>query len=143
MPHAPTDLGCMLLRIPCRKLVIAAQRGQPEVAEDVMQEMAEAGLSPGPRAYHGLVFAYAKSRNAEGALDAIRREYSAGIQPITESYVVLIHAFVQESKVEEAEATLASMKRAGLNARPGWLMLTTALFRAGYNAEAKQQVRPG
>lgn len=79
---------------------------------------------PGPRAYHGLVFAYVKAGDADGALDAVRAAHEAGIQPIAESYTVLIHAFMQQDNVVDAELVLVSMKRAGLDARPGWLMLT-------------------
>jgi len=54
----------------------------------------------------------------------VREAYDAGIQPLPESYVVLIHAFVEQGRFEDAELTLVSMRRAGLDARPGWLMLT-------------------
>ena len=54
----------------------------------------------------------------------VREAYDAGIQPLPESYVVLIHAFVEQGRFEDAELVLVSMRRAGLDARQGWLMLT-------------------
>ena len=103
---------------------MASRYGATTDAEEILEEMATAGLTPGPRAYHGLVFAYVKAGDAEGALDALRAAHEAGIQPIAESYTVLIHAFMQQDNVVDAELVLVSMKRAGLDARPGWLMLT-------------------
>ena len=66
----------------------------------------------------------AQANDAEAALDAVREAYDAGIQPLPESYVVLIHAFVERERFDEAELVLVSMRRAGLDARQGWLMLT-------------------
>ena len=40
--------------------------------------MREAGLEPGARAYHSLVFAHAKADQAEKALQAIRQAWAAG-----------------------------------------------------------------
>ena len=103
---------------------MAAKNGDREDAEQVILDMAAAGLNPGPRAYHGLVFTYVKASDAEAALDVLRSAYEAGIQPIAESYTVLIHAFMQQNNIEDAQLVLVSMKRAGLDIRNGWLMLT-------------------
>lgn len=103
---------------------MAAKNGDTEVAEKVILDMAVAGLMPGPRAYHGLVFTYVKAEDAEAALDVLRSAYEAGVQPIAESYTVLIHAFMQQNNIEDAQLVLVSMKRAGLDVRNGWLMLT-------------------
>lgn len=108
----------------CRRLMVAAKQGATADAEDVIRDMAAAGLMPGPRAYHGLVFAAVKAGDAEAALDAVRSCYEAGIQPLPESYTVLIHAFMQQDNVEDAELVLVSMVNARVDARPGWLMLT-------------------
>ena len=42
--------------------------------------MMRVGLVPGPKAYHGLIFAYVKAGSAMGALYAIRRAHSSGVQ---------------------------------------------------------------
>ena len=67
----------------------------------------------------------------------------AGIVPIAESYTLLIHAFMAEGDVESAESVMLSMERAGLEARPGWITLTTALMRAGMKDKAAQYLKRG
>ena len=105
--------------------MLAAKQGATAGAEQVIRDMKAAGLQPGPRAYHGLVFAYVKVGEAEAALDAMRSAAEAGVQPIPESYTLLIHAFMQQDAVEEAQLLLRSMERAyAADAKAGWLMLT-------------------
>lgn len=105
--------------------MLAAKQGASAEAEQVLRDMRAAGMQPGPRAYHGLVFAYVKLGEAEAALDAMRSAAEAGVQPIPESYTLLIHAFMQQGAVEEAQLLLRSMERAyAANAKAGWLMLT-------------------
>ena len=41
---------------------MAAQAGAAAEAEEVIEDMRAAGLAPGPRAYHGLIFSHAKVR---------------------------------------------------------------------------------
>jgi len=53
--------------------------GKANEAEDVIREMIGLGIQPGPKAYHGLIFAYAKSNNSSGALQAVRRAHSSGM----------------------------------------------------------------
>lgn len=60
----------VLLACPChdrldalrRRLGKAAQAGDVKAAEAVLAELEAAGLPPGQRAFHGLVFAYTKAR---------------------------------------------------------------------------------
>ncbi len=60
----------VLLARPChdrldalrRRLGKAAQAGDVKAAEAVLAELEAAGLPPGQRAFHGLVFAYTKAR---------------------------------------------------------------------------------
>jgi len=56
---------------------------------------------------------------------------SAGLQLLTESYVVLIHAFLGAGNVQGAVELYKSMQRQGYDVRAGWLMLTSELFRHG------------
>ena len=55
----------------------------------------------------------------------------AGLQLLTESYVVLIHAFLGAGNVQGAVELYKSMQRQGYDVRAGWLMLTSELFRHG------------
>ena len=54
---------------------MAAQAGAAAEAEEVIEDMRTAGLAPGPRAYHGLIFSHAKvscscRRSASGDIAA-------------------------------------------------------------------------
>jgi len=60
-----------------RRLYAAAKAGQCGEAEGVLQEMAAVGLEPGARAFHALVVAYAKTGDADRALEAVQRGYTA------------------------------------------------------------------
>lgn len=42
-------------------------------AQDILDQMSEAGLEPGPRAIHVLLFAYVKAKMAHEALEVARR----------------------------------------------------------------------
>lgn len=106
-------------------------------------DMESVGLTPGPRAWHSVIFAYVKAKDAMGALDATRAAWRAGIQPLPESYTVLIHAFMEAGDTAKAIAVLESMWNAGVDARPGWAMLTTSLFRAGLGEDAMAYVQYG
>lgn len=55
----------------------------------------------------------------------------AGLRPLSESYCVVITAFVDAEADDVAKAVLDSMTRTGLDPRPGWLALTKACIRAG------------
>lgn len=56
---------------------------------------------------------------------------SAGLQLLTETYVVLIHAFLGAGNIQGAVELYKSMQRQGYDVRAGWLMLTSELFRQG------------
>lgn len=49
----------------------------------------------GQRAYHGLIFAYTKAEDANGAWDASKRASDAGVLLLAESFILLIHAYMQ------------------------------------------------
>ena len=116
----------------CSELFLSAKEGKPEAAEEVLRTMLADGFQPGPRAYHALIFAYVKSGSASGALDVIRRAHSSGkasfmflylrscvqkgAKPLTESYVILIHAFMKEQNLKTASAVFTSMSRPGADA---------------------------
>ena len=61
-----------------RLLLNAAQRGLPGKAEEVFKTMMQAGIEPGARAYHVLIFAYVRCKEAARALDVARRVTEAG-----------------------------------------------------------------
>ena len=57
----------------------------------------------------------------------------AGFRPLSESYCAVITAFVDNEQDDVGQAILDSMMRAGLDPRPGWLALTKACIRKGYD----------
>jgi len=62
----------------CRRLQATAKDGRPQDAIDVIVSMEEAGLPPGPRAYHGLICAHCKHRDTDSALAAVRQAVQRG-----------------------------------------------------------------
>ena len=54
-----------------RRLVVAAQQGAAAEAEEVIEDMRAAGLAPGPRAYHGLIFSHAKVTLVSQRIDRV------------------------------------------------------------------------
>ncbi len=58
----------------------AASRGLPDQAEAVVAQLEEAGLPPGPRAYHALAFSYVRAKMPYDALDVAQRAITAGAQ---------------------------------------------------------------
>lgn len=48
------------------------------MAESIIEEMLTAGVMPGPKAHHAVVFAYVKAGDADSALTAIRRTHNSG-----------------------------------------------------------------
>lgn len=129
-----------------RRLREAAMGGSVDDAEAVLAEMTRAGLPPGPRAYHALVFAFVKHRQPSGALAAIRRSWDAGITPMPETYAAVVAAHVAAGDLDTAEAVLASNRRAGVDCTKSWQQLVLGLLRAkqGVRAmEAYSQVRAG
>ena len=67
----------------------AAAKGQADDVSEVLNEMEESGLEPGPYAYHALVFAHVKVPDPDpgAALDVMRLMHSLG----TGQAILLIH----------------------------------------------------
>lgn len=56
---------------------------------------------------------------------------AAGLAPLTESYCLVIAAFVKDGNYRVAKAVFESMVRSGMDARSGWLTLTKSCILAG------------
>eukprot|EP00210_Caulerpa_lentillifera_P005205 g4973.t1 len=123
----------------------AAMEGRTNAAEEVIRDMIALGIQPGPKAYHALIFAYAKSGNSSGALNAIRRAHASGLNPLTESYLVLIHTFMKENNPTKAKSVFRSMTRpdANVNIQAGWNTLTSLLFQTGSAVDARTLLEEG
>ncbi|CAL8467194.1 g6730 [Coccomyxa elongata] len=126
-----------------RSILAAAKDGRSSDAETIVQEMAMNGLQPGPRAYHGLICAYCRAQNSQGALSAVRRAVQEGVQPIAETYLVLMHALMVDGDKNAAFKVFQSMLSAGIDARRGWLLLCKDYFRFGFPDDAYALVQKG
>lgn len=49
----------------------AASQGQASDVSEILEEMQEDGLEPGPYAYHALVFAHVKRKDPSAALEVM------------------------------------------------------------------------
>ena len=71
-PSAPTH------PLHARLLLNAAQLGQTDKAEQIIAQMFDADLDPGPKAFHVLVFAYVQGKKPQEALEVAKRASDDG-----------------------------------------------------------------
>ena len=57
-----------------------AAGGDPEGVEDILEEMEESGLEPGPFAHHAFVFACVKAGRPDEGLETMRNMFEQGMQ---------------------------------------------------------------
>lgn len=117
-----------------------AAEGDPESVENILEDMEESGLEPGPFAHHACVFACVKAGRPDGGLAAMREMFAQGLKPIAQSYTAMIHGYMRSGQAEEAQAIFRSLQSSGHDACTGWLAITTQLFAAGHQAAARQLV---
>lgn len=86
-------------RFPFHKsLALAAKTANGEMAEVAVASMVRAGLVPGPKAWHAVVFSHVRDSRAQGesglkfAISAASRAFRAGIRLDSQTYLVLIAA---------------------------------------------------
>jgi hypothetical protein len=75
----------------------AANIGSVAECVDILEEMRAAGLPPGPRAYHGLVFAHVRDGDWQGALQAARQCAAAG------TLLALVCASLQQQQQQQQQ----------------------------------------
>eukprot|EP00798_Chlamydomonas_sp_ICE-L_P023847 gene23847-9403_t len=131
-----------------KSLLNAAHHGDHEAAEKYFFMMAEAGLEPGPRAFHVLLTTYVKAKLEDEALAVAMRAVEEGLRLPAESYVVLIYAFCNLKSGPDMNTVLSlmdtMMSQEGWEvARGGWVMACTELFRKKYLEQAVNLVVVG
>lgn len=72
---------------------MCASKGDASEAETILKQMRDAGHPPGPKAYNALIYSYVKSKNANGALNAMRSEVSAGKSTCCTAETMNAHIF--------------------------------------------------
>lgn len=105
---------------------------------DVMYDMIAAGISPGPRSFHGLVVSHVLNGDQRGAMHALRRELSEGLCPLHETFVALIRLFGSKGLATRGLEILAAMEKLNYDVRQAWLVLTEELVRSNYLEDANK-----
>nr|CAD1844151.1 unnamed protein product [Ananas comosus var. bracteatus] len=114
------------------ELVERARKRDSAGVTDVIYDMVAAGLSPGPRSFHGLIVSQTLSGDEEGAMQTLRRELSAGLRPLHETFVALIRLFGSRGRATRGMEILAAMEKLKFDIRKAWLVLVEELVRNRY-----------
>ncbi|KNA04151.1 hypothetical protein SOVF_202260 [Spinacia oleracea] len=105
---------------------------------DVIYDMIVAGLTPGPRSYHGLVVAHVLNADEEGAMKSLRRELSVGLVPLHETFVALVRLFGSKGRATRGLEILAAMEKLNYDIRKAWLVLVEELVRSNHLEDANK-----
>ncbi|KAM5561785.1 hypothetical protein ABKV19_022400 [Rosa sericea] len=105
---------------------------------DVIYDMVAAGLTPGPRSFHGLVVAHAMNGDAESAMQTLRRELSSGLRPLHETFIALIRLFGSKGRATRGLEILAAMEKLNYDIRQAWILLVEELVRTRYLEDANR-----
>ncbi|XP_021282215.1 uncharacterized protein LOC110415061 [Herrania umbratica] len=103
---------------------------------DVIYDMIAAGLTPGPRSFHGLVVAHVLNGDVEGAMQALRRELGVGVRPLHETLVSMIRLFGSKGLATKGLEVLAAMEKLNYDIRQAWIILVEELVRNKYMEDA-------
>ncbi|CAO2827486.1 unnamed protein product [Amaranthus hypochondriacus] len=120
------------------ELMIRARKRDAIRVSDVIYDMIVAGLTPGPRSYHGLVVAYVLNSDVEGAMQSLRRELSVGLIPLHETFVALIHLFGSKGHAARGLEILAAMEKLNYDIRKAWLVLVEELVKSNNLEDANK-----
>ena len=69
-----------------------AEAGKADLALEVLAEMAETGLHPGPKAFHATCFAFCRGGKVLEAAGVLRQAVEAGVRPLPESFWEILQA---------------------------------------------------
>ncbi|XP_038974791.1 uncharacterized protein LOC120106019 [Phoenix dactylifera] len=112
-----------------QELMERARQRDPVGVSDVIYDMIAAGLTPGPRSFHGLIVSHTLSGDEEGAMQSLRRELSAGLRPLQETFVALIRLFGSKGHATRGLEILAAMEKLKFDIRKAWLVLVEELVK--------------
>uniref|UniRef100_A0A803KNN5 SAP domain-containing protein n=1 Tax=Chenopodium quinoa TaxID=63459 RepID=A0A803KNN5_CHEQI len=120
------------------ELMTKARNRDATGVSDVIYDMIVAGLSPGPRSYHGLVVAHVLNVDEEGAMQSLRRELSVGLTPLHETLVALVRLFGSKGHASRGLEILAAMEKLNYDIRKAWLVLVEELVRSNHLEDANK-----
>ncbi|XP_071920977.1 uncharacterized protein [Coffea arabica] len=120
------------------ELMERARNADVSGVSDVIYDMIAAGLSPGPRSFHGLIVSNVLNRDEEGAMHALRRELSEGLRPLHETFVALVRLFGSKGLSARGLEILAAMEKLNFDIRKAWLVLVEELIRSNHLEDANK-----
>ncbi|KAI4311029.1 hypothetical protein MLD38_035966 [Melastoma candidum] len=118
------------------ELMTRARDGDVSGVSEVVYDMIAAGLTPGPRSFHGMVVASALAGDVEGAMNSLRRELSAGLRPLHETFIALIRLFGSRGSGNRGLDILAAMEKLNFDIRQAWIILVEEMVRNKHLEEA-------
>ncbi|KAG7970283.1 hypothetical protein I3843_07G075100 [Carya illinoinensis] len=104
----------------------------------VIYDMIAAGLNPGPRSFHGLIVSHALNADHQGAMQSLRRELSAGLRPLHETFVALIRLFGSQGHAARGQEILSAMEKLNYDIRQAWLVFVEELVRNKHLEDANK-----
>ncbi|KAJ3682428.1 hypothetical protein LUZ60_015001 [Juncus effusus] len=114
------------------ELMERARNGDRDGVTDAIYDMVAAGLTPGPRSFHGLVVSHVLNGDTEGAMQALRRALSQGIRPLHETLVALARLFGSKGHATKGMEILAAMEKLKYDVRMAWHVLVEELLKNNY-----------
>ncbi|KAG8380390.1 hypothetical protein BUALT_Bualt06G0010400 [Buddleja alternifolia] len=134
----PSSAEKLLRLVFMEELMERARNGSVSGVSDVIYDMIAAGLTPGPRSFHGLVVSHVLNRDEEGAMHALRRELSEGLRPLHETFVALIRLFGSNGHATRGLEILAAMEKLNYDIRQAWLLLVEELVKSNHLEDANR-----
>ncbi|KAL7109887.1 hypothetical protein ACP275_06G203600 [Erythranthe tilingii] len=134
----PSSAEKLLRLVFMEELMERARNGSVLGVSDVIYDMIAAGLTPGPRSFHGLVVSHVLNRDAEGAMHALRRQLSEGIRPLHETFLALVRLFGSKGHATRGLEILAAMEKLNYDIRQAWLLLIEELVKSSHLEDANR-----
>ncbi|KAJ4874195.1 plastid transcriptionally active 3 [Raphanus sativus] len=120
------------------ELMERARNRDPSGVSEVIYDMIAAGLTPGPRSFHGLVVAHALNGDEQGAMHSLRKELGAGQRPLPETMIALVRLSGSKGNAQRGLELLAAMEKLNYDIRQAWLILIEELVRTNHLEEANK-----
>ncbi|CAI9759260.1 unnamed protein product [Fraxinus pennsylvanica] len=134
----PSSAEKLLRLVFMEELMGRARKGNALGVSEVIYDMIAAGLTPGPRSFHGLVVSHVLNSDEEGAMHALRRELGEGLRPLHETFIALIRLFGSKGHATRGLEILAAMEKLKYDIRQAWLLLVEELVRSNHLEDANK-----